>query len=90
IRERLTAARDASTAAVSDPGRLLPVLAARERVVDELFQSTFPESVSRSFSVGNAAGWHAGRAAAELAVLETRRPVQPGPGQSRPAPGASR
>jgi hypothetical protein len=35
----------------------------------------FPESVSRSFSVGNAAGWHAGRAAADLAVLETGRAV---------------
>ncbi|HEY2764276.1 MAG TPA: DUF2786 domain-containing protein [Pseudonocardiaceae bacterium] len=77
IRERLTTARDASTAAVSDPARLLPVLAARERVVDELFQSMFPESVSRSFSVGNAAGWHAGRAAADLAVLETSRAVGP-------------
>ncbi len=78
IRERLTAARDASTAAVSDPGRLLPVLAARERVVDELLESLFPGSTSRSFSIGNAAGWHAGRAAAELAVLETGRAVRSG------------
>ncbi len=78
IGERLNTARDAGTAAVADPARLLPVLAARERVVDELFESMFPQSVSRSFSVGNAAGWHAGRAAADLAVLDTRRAVASG------------
>ncbi len=74
IGERLTTARDAGTAAAgADPARLLPVLAARERVVDELFESMFPQSVARSYSVGNAAGWHAGRAAADLAVLDTPR-----------------
>ncbi len=78
IGERLITARDVGAAAVPDPARLLPVLAARERVVDELFESMFPESVSRSFSVGNAAGWHAGRAAADLAVLDTRRSVASG------------
>jgi hypothetical protein len=78
IGERLNTARDAGTAAVADPARLLPVLAARERVVDELFESMFPQSVARSFSVGNAAGWHAGRAAADLAVLDTRRAVASG------------
>ncbi len=78
IGERLATARDAGAAAVPDPARLLPVLAAREQVVGELFESMFPESVSRSFSVGNAAGWHAGRAAADLAVLETGRAVTSG------------
>jgi hypothetical protein len=76
IGERLTTARDVGAAAVADPARLLPVLAAREHVVDELFESMFPRSVSRSYSVGNAAGWHAGRAAADLAVLDTRRAVR--------------
>jgi hypothetical protein len=76
IGERLTTARDVGAAAVADPARLLPVLAAREQVVDELFESMFPRSVSRSYSVGNAAGWHAGRAAADLAVLDTRRAVR--------------
>jgi hypothetical protein len=78
IGERLSTARDVSTAAVADAAGLLPVLAARERVVDELFESMFPQSVSRSFSVGNAAGWHAGRAAADLAVLDTRKAVVSG------------
>ncbi|MGH3575243.1 MAG: DUF2786 domain-containing protein, partial [Pseudonocardiaceae bacterium] len=48
IGERLSTARDVSTAAVADSARLLPVLAARERVVEELFESMFPRSVSRS------------------------------------------
>jgi hypothetical protein len=78
IGERLSTARDLSAATVADAAQLLPVLAARERVVDELFESMFPQSVSRSFSVGNAAGWHAGRAAADLAVLDTRRAVASG------------
>ncbi|HYZ37835.1 MAG TPA: DUF2786 domain-containing protein [Pseudonocardiaceae bacterium] len=73
IGERLSSARDAGAAAVAGAMQLLPVLAARERMVDELFESMFPQPVSRSFSVGNAAGWHAGRAAADLAVLDTRR-----------------
>ena len=90
IRERLTAARDTSTTAAGDPDRLLPVLAAKEQAVDELLASMFPVQASRSFSVGNAAGWSAGRAAAELAVLENRRAVGPGPGQNMPAPGPSR
>jgi hypothetical protein len=78
IGERLSTARDVSTAAVADAAQLLPVLAARERVVDELFESMFPQSISRSFSVGNTSGWHAGRAAADLAVLDTRRAVASG------------
>ena len=76
IGERLNAAHDAGAAAVADPARLLPVLAARERVVEELVESMFPQSVSRSYSVGNAAGWHAGRAAADLATLDTRRAMR--------------
>ncbi|MGH3785768.1 MAG: DUF2786 domain-containing protein [Pseudonocardiaceae bacterium] len=78
IGERLTVARDAGAAAVADPARLLPVLAAREQVVDQLFESMFPGTVSRSYGIGNAAGWHAGRAAADLAVLDTRRAVAAG------------
>ncbi|MGH3868098.1 MAG: DUF2786 domain-containing protein [Pseudonocardiaceae bacterium] len=80
IGERLSAARNVGAAAVADSARLLPVLAARERVVNELFESMFPQSVSRSYSVGNAAGWHAGRAAADLATLDTRRAVSAGDG----------
>lgn len=80
IGERLSAARDAGAAGVADPARLLPTLTAREQVVDELFESLFPNTVSRSFSVGNAAGWHAGHAAANLAILDNRRAVAPAHG----------
>ena len=75
----MTRARDVGPPAVADPARLLPVLQARGQVGDELFESMFPQSVSRSYSVGNASGWHAGRAAADLAVLDTRRAVASGP-----------
>lgn len=80
IRERLSTARDAGTAAVADTDRLLPVLAAREQAVEDLLTSMFPASAARSFSVGNAAGWHAGRAAADLAVLQAHRQVPQGGG----------
>ncbi len=76
IRERLTMASDAGSAGVAVPDRLLPVLAARERVVDELFDEMFPHTHARSFSVSNAEGYYAGRAAADLAVLDTRRAVR--------------
>lgn len=66
IGERL---REASQAveAEADQSRLLPVLAAQTRAVDAALREHFPERVARRVSVGNAAGWEAGRAAANLA-----------------------
>ena len=76
IRERLTATtEDAVTAEADDNKALLPVLAARERVVDTLFDQMFPDLVHRRMSVSNAEGYHAGRAAADLAVLDTHRSI---------------
>jgi hypothetical protein len=84
IRERLsTATEEAISATRADMGepdtgedsRLLPVLAARQRAVDELFDEMFPHLVRKSVSVSNARGYHAGRAAADLAVLDTRHSV---------------
>jgi hypothetical protein len=72
IGERLKEASAASQASV-DAGtcrRLLPVLAAREQQVEALFGELFPRTVSRSVSVSNAAGWAAGRVAADLATLD--------------------
>lgn len=60
---------------MSDPARLLPVLTIQEHQVNDLFESMFPRSMSRSFHIGNAAGRHAGRAAADRAVLQTGRAV---------------
>jgi len=78
IGERLSTAAQAEVQA-TDSSRLLPVLAARSRAVDELFSSMFPSLVSKSVSVSNAAGWGAGRAAADLARLDVFEAVGAGP-----------
>lgn len=69
IGERLRAANEATVSA-SDAGRLLPVLSSRSLAVDELMEKTFPRLVQKRVSVSNAAGWGAGTAAADLALLE--------------------
>jgi Protein of unknown function (DUF2786) len=79
IGERLSeATRAAERQADADtPGvNLLPVLAARHRVVDESFEAMFPDSTR--FSAGSAndrEGWITGRAAADVATLQGRRAV---------------
>ena len=72
IGERLDSASAAVTAEVKQDGRLLPVLAANSRAADELTDRLFPLTTPRSVSVSDAAGWDAGRAAADMAVLDTR------------------
>jgi hypothetical protein len=74
IGERLDATNASVTAEVND-SRLLPVLAARSRAADELIKRLFPSMVNRQVSVSDGAGWVAGRAAAELALLDVRRPI---------------
>lgn len=72
IGERL---QDAADDAVRDTGRsgeLVPVLHLRAEQVDDVTGSLFPRLVSKSASVGNARGWVAGRAAADLASLGTQ------------------
>lgn len=79
IGERLSTATEQAVTAEAEAGndtRLLPVLAAREQAVDRLFDEMFPDLVHRSVSVSNAEGYHAGRAAADLAVLDTHRSVR--------------
>jgi len=76
IGERLQATAREAQEAYADPGRLLPVLASREQQVDRLFTKLFPNTVSKRVSVSNAAGWAHGRTAADLAHLDTRRPVR--------------
>jgi hypothetical protein len=78
VGERLTAAAADAETAVSESvgGGLLPVLAAREQAVRERVDELFPRLVSRRVWVSNSAGWLAGRAAADLAVLDVRRAVR--------------
>jgi hypothetical protein len=51
-------------------GALLPVLASRERAVDEAVKQAFPGAVHRRFRIANGAGYAAGRVAAEIASLD--------------------
>lgn len=72
VGERFREAADDEAAARENPG-LLPVLADREKAVDDLFGEMFSKVVPRSYSVSNTAGWGAGRAAADAADLGAER-----------------
>jgi hypothetical protein len=65
-----TAQQEAVTAAGDG---LLPVLAARGEVVERTTTQLFPRITTKRFSVGNAAGWDAGRQAADAASLRVGR-----------------
>jgi hypothetical protein len=80
IGDRLRAAEAASrAAAVEEYGEeFLPVLADRTAAVEAANAAAFPDVVSRSVSISNAAGWAAGAAAADLASLSARTEVPTG------------
>jgi hypothetical protein len=80
IRERLHESADATrvSADAIHKGGLLPVLAARSRAVDDRLDELFPRLRRRDVSVSNAAGWGAGRAAADLAQFDVREAVNGG------------
>jgi hypothetical protein len=61
--------RATSEAEIAD-ARLLPVLSARTRAVDDLIERQFPNLTHKRVSVSNPAGWGAGVAAADLARLD--------------------
>jgi hypothetical protein len=71
IGERLeTADAAASSEATSSHGaELVPVLARRAKAVDARFDRLFPETRQMRAKQVDARGWHAGRAAADKAVL---------------------
>lgn len=77
IGDRLRGAEAAARAgAAEDYGEaLLPVLADRSAAVDSACDDAFPGAVDRSMRITNAAGWAAGRAAADLASLSGRTEV---------------
>ncbi len=72
IGERLDSASASVTAEVERDGRLLPVLAASSRATEEFTERLFPSTLPRSVAVSNGAGWGAGRAAANMEVLDIR------------------
>lgn len=71
LRESTVSAMDGE-----DSAMLLPVLAARSRVVEERFAEAFPSLVSKKVSVSNGDGWRAGRAAADLARLDVQQSLR--------------
>ncbi|WP_410607871.1 DUF2786 domain-containing protein [Amycolatopsis sp. lyj-109] len=72
IGERLEEAGRRAHDPVEDE-RLLPVLAARSRVVEETFETMFHHVVERTTAITNGVGWEAGRAAADHADLVIQR-----------------
>jgi hypothetical protein len=68
IGQRLRAVAEKSDDLTADD-RLLPVLADREKAVNLLFDELYPATVKKSYTVGSAAGWQAGTAAADLADI---------------------
>ncbi|NED98735.1 DUF2786 domain-containing protein [Phytoactinopolyspora halotolerans] len=72
VGERLREINRQSMAAAG--AELVPVFARRREAVDRLFASLYPGRLAtRSISAGNAAGYGAGRAAADQAVLRAGR-----------------
>jgi hypothetical protein len=79
IGERLreSAAGAESAADAESGGALVPVLAARDGAVDDAVAAMFPELTHTRVSVSNAAGWGAGRAAADLARFDAYPGIGP-------------
>ncbi len=71
IAERLEAARShvAAEAAAEYGDSLLPVLASREAAVEAAYAEAFPNTTLMKSRSLNAAGWHAGRSAADAADI---------------------
>ncbi|GIH69775.1 DUF2786 domain-containing protein [Sphaerimonospora thailandensis] len=78
IGERLSeVAGEAVQQAAAETGKdLLPVLAARDRVVEEKVEKMFPDlNMVGAGSINNREGWLSGRAAADQAVLDVRTKI---------------
>jgi hypothetical protein len=71
LREADAAAQEEAVATAGDA--LLPVLAARGEVVERTTAELFPRITTKRFTVGNSAGWQAGREAADAASLRVGR-----------------
>lgn len=72
IGERLDSTSASVTGEITQHAKLLPVLAASNRAADELTDQLFPSMTPRAITASNGAGWGAGRAAAEMAVLDVQ------------------
>lgn len=80
IGERLEAATgevDQELADSAQAAQFLPVLAARDDAVRDVFNQQFPELTQQTTTINNRAGWASGRAAADQASLHGRESVTP-------------
>lgn len=78
IGERLSAATegvDQEMTASAAGAQLLPVLAARDDAVRDVFEKQFPELIPHATAINNREGWQSGRAAADQASLHERQAV---------------
>jgi hypothetical protein len=78
IGERLNATTDEvgqEAAGSAGSARLLPVLAARDDAVRDVFDKQFPHLTQHTTAVRNRQGWASGRAAADRAALHGRHSV---------------
>jgi hypothetical protein len=74
LREADATAREEAVRSAGGAGdALLPVLAARGEAVERTTAALFPRITTKRFSVGNSAGWQAGREAADAASLRLGR-----------------
>ena len=71
IGERLDAAAEEAVQSTGRSGELVPVLHRHAEQLDAATEQLFPHLVAREAAIGNAKGWAAGRAAADLARLDT-------------------
>lgn len=77
IGDRLRAAGEEAVAEAGGHARLLPVLRDQETLVEEALQAMVPHRSTKATTVSNHEGWVAGRAAADLAMLDVRPPITP-------------
>lgn len=70
IAELLSTATAHATEESGRAGALVPVLRQQAELVDEACEQLFPQVISREATISNRYGWAAGRAAADLALLD--------------------
>lgn len=75
IGERLSAATVEAGREAADSAQYLPVLAARDDAVRDVFEKQFPDLTHHSNAINNRQGWASGRAAADRAALHGRHAV---------------
>lgn len=77
IGQRLRRSAEQALHDTGEEGRLLPVLRSQEETVVAAFEALVPDTIQKSSTVSNGAGWVAGQVAADLAVLDLEPSLDP-------------